>query len=152
MVIFLMRLKRQEGLYMKKPVDDWIFFAESDLAAVERLITDKNPLTNIIAFHCQQAIEKYLKAYLVENGIPIIKTHDLIKLNDMVNKVKDLNIDNKKLLLVKQVYSETRYPGDIGLLPNNFPSVQEVQEYFDFAKEVKTIIINALTTAPPKTP
>ncbi|MEX2140385.1 MAG: HEPN domain-containing protein [Pirellulales bacterium] len=30
-----------------------------------------------ICFHCQQAIEKYLKSLLAEFGLPIQKTHDL---------------------------------------------------------------------------
>jgi len=137
---------------MKKPVDEWIFFAESDLAAVEMLITHEHPLTNIIAFHCQQAIEKYFKAYLIGNGIPIIKTHDLIKLNNMIKEVKDLYIDENKIVIVNEVYSETRYPGDIGLLPDGLPTVKEAQEYFEFAKEVKAIITSALATENIQTP
>ena len=45
---------------MKKEVKSWFFFADKDIAAAEEII--KNPeLTNIVAFHCQQAIEKYFK-------------------------------------------------------------------------------------------
>jgi HEPN domain-containing protein len=50
---------------MKKQAEDWIFFADKDLQAAEIIINDEHPLTNIIAFHCQQAIEKYLKAYII---------------------------------------------------------------------------------------
>ncbi|MDR0760377.1 MAG: HEPN domain-containing protein [Treponema sp.] len=64
---------------MKKQVEDWILLADNDLYVAEIIIKDDYPLTNIIAFHCQQTIEKYLKAYLMENDVPLIKTHDLIK-------------------------------------------------------------------------
>jgi HEPN domain-containing protein len=31
----------------------------------------------LVCFHCQQAVEKYLKAYLYELGASVPKTHDL---------------------------------------------------------------------------
>ena len=34
----------------------------------------------IIAFHCQQAVEKYLKALLVRRQVEFPKTHDIAKL------------------------------------------------------------------------
>jgi HEPN domain-containing protein len=86
---------------MKKQVEDWILLADNDLYAAEIIIKDDYPLTNIIAFHCQQTIEKYLKAYLIEKDVPLIKTHDLIRLNDMSKGIKDLCIDEKKLIIMK---------------------------------------------------
>jgi hypothetical protein len=41
---------------MKKQVEDWILLAEKDLYAAELMIQDDYPLTNIVAFHCQQTI------------------------------------------------------------------------------------------------
>jgi HEPN domain-containing protein len=42
---------------MKRQVEDWIKFAEKDIMAASEII--ENPeLTNIVTFHCQQAIEK----------------------------------------------------------------------------------------------
>jgi HEPN domain-containing protein len=61
---------------MKKQVEDWLSLADKDLYAAEIIIRDDYPLTNIVAFHCQQAIEKYLKAYLIEKDVSLIKTHD----------------------------------------------------------------------------
>jgi HEPN domain-containing protein len=81
-----------------------VLLADNDLYAAEIIIKDDYPLTNIIAFHCQQTIEKYLKAYLIENDVPLIKTHDLIKLNDMTKGIKDLGIDEKKLIIISEVY------------------------------------------------
>jgi len=130
---------------MKKLVEDWIFYAERDLKTAELLIKEDYPLTNIIAFHCQQAIEKYFKAFLIENDIPIIKTHDLINLNNMIREVKDLGIKEEKLIIIKQVYSESRYPGDMGLLPDGLPTDKQAEEFIEYAKEVKIIISDALT-------
>jgi HEPN domain-containing protein len=49
---------------MKKQAECWIVLADKDLMAAEIILKDDYPLTNIAAFHCQQTIEKYLKAYL----------------------------------------------------------------------------------------
>ena len=129
---------------MKKQVKDWILLADKDLYASELLIKDESPLTNIVAFHCQQTIEKYLKAFLLENDIPFIKTHDLIKLNGMIKEIKDLGIDENKLIPINEVYVEVRYPGEIGLMPDGVPTNEQAIEFIDFAKEVKTIIIKEL--------
>ena len=51
---------------MKKQVEAWISFAEKDLLTVSEVI-ERSELTNIVAFHCQQAIEKYFKAFILEN-------------------------------------------------------------------------------------
>ncbi|MDR2096834.1 MAG: HEPN domain-containing protein [Treponema sp.] len=60
---------------MKKQVEDWILLADKDLYAAEIIIKDDYPLTNIVAFHCQQAIEKYLKAYLIEKDVSLRYTY-----------------------------------------------------------------------------
>jgi len=129
---------------MKKLAKDWVFMADRDLKTAEILIKDDSQITNIIAFHCQQTIEKYFKAYLIEKNIPLIKTHDLIKLNDMIKEIKKLDIDEKKLMIIKQVYSESRYPSELGLLPNGLPTAEQAKEFIKYAKEIKDIINNEL--------
>jgi HEPN domain-containing protein len=130
---------------MKKQVEDWVLLADSDLRAAEIILKDEHPLTNIIAFHCQQAIEKYLKAFLIEKNIPLIKTHDLIKLNGMINEIEKLNIDEKKLLVINEVSAESRYPGELGLMPDGLPTNEEVNKFIEYAKEIKTIICKSIS-------
>ena len=40
------------------------------------LLKDNPIVTSSVVFHCQQAIEKYFKAYLIENGWELQKTPD----------------------------------------------------------------------------
>jgi len=127
---------------MKKQVEDWMLLADKDLHAAEIILAAEYPLTNIVAFHCQQTIEKYLKAFLIDKNIPVIRTHDLIKLNGMIKEVRDLGIDEDMLVIINEVYIETRYPGELGLMPDGMPSVEQAKEFVDFAKEVKTIVNN----------
>ena len=129
---------------MKKQAKDWILLADKDLCASELLVKVDHPLTNIIAFHCQQTIEKYLKAFLIEKNIPLIKTHDLIKLNGLIMEIKNLGIDEKKLILINEVYVEARYPGELGLIPEGLPTYEQAIEFIEFAKEVKSIILKEI--------
>ena len=130
---------------MKKQVKDWVLLADKDLYVAELIIKDDYPLTNIVAFHCQQSIEKYLKALIIEKNIPLIKTHDLIKLNGMINEVKNLGIDEKKLIVLNEVYMDSRYPGDLGLIPDGMPTKEQVNVFLEYVNEVKTIINNELS-------
>ena len=129
---------------MKKQVEDWIQLADKDLYAAGIILGNGYPLTNIVAFHCQQTIEKYLKAFLIEKDISVVKTHDLIKLNGVIKEIKDLGIDETKLIIINEVYIESRYPGELGLLPDGMPSEEQAEKFVAYAKEVKMIIMKEL--------
>ena len=63
---------------------EWIEKAENDYAAVQQLLQAPNPLHDIICFHVQQCIEKYLKAWLQEANIHTPRTHNLQELLDLI--------------------------------------------------------------------
>jgi HEPN domain-containing protein len=44
----------------------------------------KNPTYDGVCFHCQQCVEKYIKARLEEAGITFARTHDLLILRQLV--------------------------------------------------------------------
>ncbi len=56
--------------------------AESDLAAVRRTITSEGPYDTGL-FHCQQAVEKYLKALLAVHNVNYPKIHDVTVLAEL---------------------------------------------------------------------
>jgi HEPN domain-containing protein len=125
---------------MKKQAEDWVLLADKDLQAAEIIFNNEYPLTNIIAFHCQQAIEKYLKAFIIERDGPLIRTHDLIKLNGIVSEIEKLCIDEDKLIVLNEVYIDSRYPGDLGLMPDGMPTNEQAKEFIKYANEIKKII------------
>jgi len=129
---------------MKKLVEDWIALADKDLYAAEIMLKENYSLTNIVTFHCQQAIEKYLKAFIIENDIPLIRTHDLIKLNGMIKEFKDLEINEENLIVINEVYIDSRYPGELGFMHDGAPTDEQAKEFIEYVKEVKTIIKNEL--------
>ncbi len=73
----------------KKIAKEWFVFADFDLeSAVFLLKMNPKPL-EIIAYHCQQCAEKYLKGFIAFQGGQIKKTHDLIVLNRECQKYEN---------------------------------------------------------------
>ena len=58
----------------------WMRLARDDIATVDLLMTEHRKRVEIILYHCQQAAEKSLKAYLINNSVWVGNTHDLILL------------------------------------------------------------------------
>ena len=57
---------------------EWKQFAQMDYDTAKHLYNTMHPKPlEIICYHCQQAVEKLLKAILITNGSAIEKTHDL---------------------------------------------------------------------------
>src|ERR1700691_65874 len=76
---------------MKASTREWVLKAEEDFlaaAALNRL--RKKPLWNIVCFHVQQAVEKYLKARLEEAGLSVPRTHDLLHLLNLATPIEPL--------------------------------------------------------------
>lgn len=64
-------MPREESLYPA----DWIRIAEKDLRRVKRLLDDQDP--EGAGFHLQQAVEKFLKAFLLSKGWKLQRIHNL---------------------------------------------------------------------------
>lgn len=117
---------------------EWLKAADDDLKIIEKIIDDKN-LTHMVAFHAQQAIEKTFKAILEYRGDNVQKIHSTFRLYYLIEDF--FSIDNPGLLdTIDTLYIESRYPGNLGLLPDGKPSLDEAQEFYNFALDiVKTI-------------
>ena len=55
----------------------WMAKATSDLETARLLIREKRRLLDVAVYHCQQAAEKAIKAWLTEHDIIFPKTHSL---------------------------------------------------------------------------
>lgn len=58
-------------------VDRWLQKAANDRRSAEGLLALTPPITDTAAFHCQQAAEKLLKAWLLAHEVEFEKMHDL---------------------------------------------------------------------------
>ncbi len=98
---------------------EWIEKAENDYAAVQQLLLASNPLHDIICFHAQQCIEKYLKAWLQEVNISFSKTHDLEELlNLIVPTIPAWHLWQPDFKIITVYAVESRYPGDSATADN----------------------------------
>ena len=62
-------------------VDEWLLIAYDDLDSAKFLFDHKHPKPlEIICYHCQQSVEKSLKAFLVSRGREAPKIHDCGKI------------------------------------------------------------------------
>lgn len=76
---------------MQAKTRDWVKRAEADYAtALTMRRSWKKHRRDIVCFHLQQWIEKYLKARLLEAGIEFPKSHDLERLLDLVAHVEPM--------------------------------------------------------------
>jgi len=62
-------------------VREWCRYAEQDLASAGYLQKMRPMPIEIICYHCQQSVEKYLKAYIASQGGAVQRSHDLVALN-----------------------------------------------------------------------
>ncbi len=103
----------------------WILKAESDLKIGKHEILTDDPATDAIAFHMQQCVEKYLKAFLTFTNTPFRKTHDLTELITQCSEIDseferlfEMNVDR-----LTEYAIEVRYPDEM-----LFPSEDEVKK------------------------
>ncbi len=74
-----------------KIVKIWLKYANDDLKAGVLLFNnDPDEFKSIVCYHMEQAVEKYLKAYLIFNNKEINKTHDI---TELIENCKEIDID-----------------------------------------------------------
>lgn len=91
----------------------WVEKAEHDLiAATHNLDMVPEGLADIVCFHCQQCVEKYLKGILVLHEIAFPRTHDLRVLLELACRNTELDLVPEQVLPLNRYSIEGRYPGD----------------------------------------
>jgi len=118
---------------MTGTVSDWLAKARDDLRTVELLeVFDEYPCV-VAAFHCQQAVEKSLKAFLTAHRVEFLYRHDLGYLLDLCR-----DVDPECAALESQIEGltpyavEMRYPADLPLIPTR----QDVEQFYRQAQTV----------------
>jgi HEPN domain-containing protein len=97
---------------MRKATRDWVRKAEADFRGALRLASAPEPFHDLVAFHCQQSSEKYLKAMLEDLGQHVPKTHaldDLLSL--LLPSHGTLAAVQRGLLFLTDFAVDPRYPG-----------------------------------------
>lgn len=115
-------------------IKQWLIKANEDLLVISKLTEYEVIATSSVCFHCQQAVEKFLKAFLIANGVEIKKTHNIeYLLSECADFDGDFSdIDPKEL---SDFGVDARYPGDMFI-----PDPDETIEYKNLAFEIKDLV------------
>jgi HEPN domain-containing protein len=94
-------------------VRKWVETADRDLLAASQLIKlgTATP-ADIVCFHAQQCVEKYLKALLTWLGLDFPKSHNLTRLLERLPERVRLAVTADERLRLTDYATVTRYPGD----------------------------------------
>jgi len=93
-------------------VREWALKARHDLEAAHAVTDRPEPLFDIGSYHCQQAAEKAVKAYLALRDEPFPKTHDLVSLIDRASvHANEMSDWRESLGPLTRYATNARYPG-----------------------------------------
>jgi HEPN domain-containing protein len=119
----------------KSYFDQWIEKADEDCMVVRQLFEADSIAKGAIGFHCQQATEKFLKAFLIFNDIDPIRTHNIEFLLELCSTVdKEFSLVDAGNLTDFGV--EARYPGDF-----LEPSIAEIQVLIQIMNLIREMVL-----------
>lgn len=122
-------------------VRQWLHKADHDLRSAARLMSgDDEPLLDTAVYHCQQAAEKALKAYLTAHAVVFSKIH---LLSPILSLCADIDSSFVQLSdaaeLLTPLATEFRYPGDI-----MDPDPSDAKEAYEAAVHVVQFVSSRL--------
>jgi HEPN domain-containing protein len=124
-------------------VAQWLRRADDDMNLAEYLLWERTAFPTAVAFHSQQAAEKYLKALLIWCDITFPKTHDLEELLDLVEPDDvDLAESLRDVIVLTPYGVKVRYP-------SNRPDATEedAREAVGLAAKVREEVMKRLADA-----
>ena len=121
-------------------IRQWLLKADEDLLVVNTLIEQNFSAKASICFHCQQAAEKYLKAFLIAHDKDFPKTHSIEYLLAACSAIDEAfkQLDPVNL---SDFGVGARYPGDLYL-----PSEKEVMTYKEIVMRIKELVEKRMTS------
>jgi HEPN domain-containing protein len=121
-------------------VKSWIEKGDHDLGTAQVTFLYIPQFRDTIAFHCQQAVEKYLKAFLFFNSVVFKRTHNLNYLLSLASQFDSISDDlYDKAAELEDFSVEIRYPNtSIDL------SIEDIQQALTIAREFRTYVLGKM--------
>jgi len=123
-------MRREESLYPQ----DWFAKAQQDVRTVEILLREEGD-AEVAGFHLQQAVEKYLKGYLLSQGWELQRIHSLeALLNEAICFEPEMERFRELCEDATDFYTLERYPffASPGITPKDvsrlLPSLRQLIE------------------------
>ncbi len=128
-------MRRSESLYP----EDWFRVGARELKRAENLL-GLNDLDGA-GFNIQQAVEKYLKGFLLSKGWKLRRVHDLeTLLNEVINHDASFEEFRQECLKITDYYVEERYPFTVA----SELTEEEVGNSLDIAKRMIDMILGQI--------
>ncbi len=110
----------------------WLAKAAQDFRIAEHELTAEPPFVEDVLFHCQQTVEKTLKAFLAWHDRAIRKTHDLVELGRECSEIDGpLEPLLRRAAPLTEYAWKFRYPGG-----EVEPTLEEARGALDLARQV----------------
>ena|SRR5438309_1673401 len=121
-------------------VDQWLAKANQDLFSASILLKGEPVSLEAAAFHAQQAVEKFMKAFLVRHQVEFPKTHNIAMLKTLIEKVDGKLAGQLARMETLTAYGvEYRYPGVYDPV-----SKKQGEEALDLANQAHDLILALL--------
>ncbi|MGD2157406.1 MAG: HEPN domain-containing protein [Anaerolineales bacterium] len=120
---------------------DWFARAEKDLTAARHLLNEPEATFVVpAAMLLQQAVEKYLKGYLLSRGLRLKRTHDLLELLDeALPDAPELAHFDAACIKITEYYTEQRYPPLVTSDLSKEEVLQSLAEADELITEIKRL-------------
>jgi len=117
-------------------IKQWIIKGDHDLGTAKITYLHIPEYLDTVTFHCQQAVEKYLKAYLIFQSTLFKFSHDLVYLLDLITqKDYDFKTYYDKISELQGYAVEIRYPNETIFLSN-----EQVEKAMTIARDVREFV------------
>lgn len=127
---------------MRNETLKWLEYAEENLASAKVLLD--SDLYNPCLQNVQQAVEKLLKALLIESGFKFRKTHSIGELvTGLLQFGLSVSLSDEEIDLLDSIYLPSKYP--VGsALPDFNPDHAICRRCIDIAQRVRDSVVNLL--------
>ena len=128
-----------EKIINNKILHNWKTKADNDIRIVEQGLKTEEPVTDVLCFHSQQAVEKYLKLFLTANNIEFNPTHNIAILLQLCMSIDNSFSSLEEISYLTQYAVELRYPDDFYI-----PDLPETEKAYKLAINVRKFVLSKL--------
>lgn len=125
---------------LPEEVLNWLYFSDEDSLSSNIMMREK--IYNKVCFLSQQTIEKCLKAYLLNRGKEIKRTHKIVDIISECSAIdKGFSQFEDDAVEIDRYYIPTRYPDAVvGSLPEGLPRETDAKSAKEIADRIQEYV------------
>jgi len=127
---------------MKDETQVWLSYADENLS-MSRLGLEHGHL-NACLQNAQQAVEKYLKAVIVERNLEFRRTHSIHELTGICSSAGiSIKMTKEEGQLIDSIYVPSKYPA-YSALPDTYPDPEICEKGLEIAHKIRESVFRVL--------